>query len=90
MATILAGLVFVIIGEAVRCWAAGHLKRKKELATSGPYAYVRDPLYFGRLFLLDRILHHGRALVLRAAGGGAGYLFLELYAEKIQKGNDLA
>jgi protein-S-isoprenylcysteine O-methyltransferase Ste14 len=51
-ATIAAGLIFVIIGEAVRFWAAGHLIRKKELATSGPYAYVRDPLYFGRLFLL--------------------------------------
>jgi protein-S-isoprenylcysteine O-methyltransferase Ste14 len=51
-ATIMAGLVFVVIGEAVRCWAAGHLKRKKELATSGPYAYLRDPLYFGRLCLI--------------------------------------
>ena len=50
--TIMAGALFVIIGEAARFWAAGHLIRKKELATSGPYAYVRDPLYFGRLFLI--------------------------------------
>ena len=50
--TIMAGSIFVVLGEAVRFWAAGHLIRKKELATSGPYAYVRDPLYFGRLFLL--------------------------------------
>jgi protein-S-isoprenylcysteine O-methyltransferase Ste14 len=33
-------------------WASGHLIRNNELTTSGPYAYLRDPLYLGRLFLL--------------------------------------
>ena len=47
-----AGALFVCIGEAIRIWAAGHLLRKQELTTSGPYAYVRDPLYLGRLFLI--------------------------------------
>ena len=47
-----AGLPLVLLGVWVRSWAAGHLKRNKELATSGPYAYVRDPLYLGRFFLL--------------------------------------
>ncbi len=47
-----AGLPLVLLGTWIRSWAAGHLKRNKELATSGPYAYVRDPLYLGRFFLL--------------------------------------
>ena len=52
VATVCYGLPLVLAGALVRAWAAGHLRRNKELATSGPYAYLRDPLYLGRLFLL--------------------------------------
>ncbi|NCO34814.1 MAG: hypothetical protein AUJ92_08810 [Armatimonadetes bacterium CG2_30_59_28] len=38
------------VAQFIRVWAAGHLTRGKALTTSGPYAYVRDPLYVGRLF----------------------------------------
>lgn len=38
-----------LIGIAVRAWAAGHLAKNEKLATSGPYAYVRNPLYVGTL-----------------------------------------
>lgn len=50
--SLVAGLPLVVAGLLVRGWAAGHLVRNKQLATSGPYAYVRDPLYVGRFFLL--------------------------------------
>lgn len=50
--TFAAGLGLIVAGLAVRSWAAGHLQRNRELATSGPYAYLRDPLYLGRLLLL--------------------------------------
>ena len=43
------GLPLVLIGLAVRAWAAGHLRKNQQLATSGPYAYVRNPLYIGSL-----------------------------------------
>jgi protein-S-isoprenylcysteine O-methyltransferase Ste14 len=49
--TFFAGLVLVVVGEAVRFWSAGHLLKSKELVTSGPYAYTQNPLYLGRLFL---------------------------------------
>jgi len=45
------GTVFVTAGIAVRALASGHLKKNEELATSGPYAYTRNPLYFGSLIL---------------------------------------
>jgi len=40
--TMLAGL-----GESLRIWAAGHLKKGEALTVSGPYAYTRNPLYLG-------------------------------------------
>ena len=46
------GLVFVIAGEAIRLWAAGHLLKSKELAVSGPYRYTQNPLYLGRFLIL--------------------------------------
>lgn len=48
-----AGLVLVLVGVAIRLWASGHVKKNKILATGGPYAYVRHPLYVGNLFLLS-------------------------------------
>ncbi|MGH8719655.1 MAG: methyltransferase family protein [Burkholderiales bacterium] len=41
------GLVLVLLGIAARLWASGHVKKNQVLATSGPYAYVRHPLYVG-------------------------------------------
>jgi protein-S-isoprenylcysteine O-methyltransferase Ste14 len=46
------GFVIAAMGEAVRFWAAGHLLKTKELITSGPYRYTRNPLYLGRLLIL--------------------------------------
>jgi protein-S-isoprenylcysteine O-methyltransferase Ste14 len=43
------GLPLVLLGEAIRLWAAGHLYKTRELVTSGPYAHVRHPLYLGTL-----------------------------------------
>ena len=45
------GLAFVVIGEGIRIWAAGHLQKTVELVTSGPYRYTRNPLYLGRLLI---------------------------------------
>ena len=84
-ATIAAGLIFVIIGEAVRFWAAGHLIRKKELATSGPYAYVRDPLYFGRLFLLTGFCIMGGPWCLLLLAAGLAIFFWSYLPRKYKK-----
>ncbi|MCP3979683.1 MAG: isoprenylcysteine carboxylmethyltransferase family protein [bacterium] len=46
------GFVFCLLGEAVRLWASGHLRKTVELTTSGPYRYTRNPLYLGRLLIL--------------------------------------
>ncbi len=41
------GVGAAVLGMAVRLWASGHVKKDKVLATTGPYAYVRHPLYVG-------------------------------------------
>lgn len=45
------GSVVSIIGLGLRAWAAGHIRKNAELATSGPYAFTRNPLYLGSFFL---------------------------------------
>jgi len=52
LGSVAAGAVLVALGETWRVWAAGHLLKSRELAVSGPYRYVQNPLYFGRLCLL--------------------------------------
>ena len=40
-----------ILGLAIRAWASGHIRKNDALATSGPYAYTRNPLYLGSFLL---------------------------------------
>jgi len=47
--SLFAGLPLSLLGLALRAWAAGHLEKNTTLAESGPYAYVRNPLYIGTL-----------------------------------------
>lgn len=46
------GMVIALFGLLLRGVAAGHLHKQEELAVSGPYAWSRNPLYFGSFFLV--------------------------------------
>ncbi|MDH3588218.1 MAG: isoprenylcysteine carboxylmethyltransferase family protein [Gammaproteobacteria bacterium] len=46
------GVPLVVIGIAIRLWSSGHIMKNSVLATNGPYAYVRHPLYTGNILLL--------------------------------------
>ena len=48
---VLVGAVLVVLGEGLRCWAAGHLVKTHQLVTTGPYRHTRNPLYLGRLLI---------------------------------------
>src|SRR5262249_12799421 len=41
------GAPIALAGALIRAWASGHLRKNSELAVSGPYAFTRNPLYFG-------------------------------------------
>ncbi len=50
-ASLTIGAAVSTIGLALRAWAAGCLAKNRELATGGPYAYTRNPLYIGTLLV---------------------------------------
>lgn len=49
--TLLAAVPLCVAGLTLRSWAAGHLRKNQTLAVSGPYAWMRNPLYAGSLLL---------------------------------------
>ena len=49
--SIALGLVVAVLGALVRGWAAGTIRKNRVLTTSGPYAYTRNPLYFGSFLI---------------------------------------
>jgi protein-S-isoprenylcysteine O-methyltransferase Ste14 len=49
--TLLAGVTISVFGLLLRAWAAGHIRKNAALATSGPYAFTRNPLYLGNFLL---------------------------------------
>ena len=46
------GTAIAAVGTLIRLWASGHVMKNKVLATDGPYAFVRHPLYVGNILLL--------------------------------------
>ena len=50
-AMVATGSIVVAAGLAIRAIASGQLKKNEELATSGPYSYTRNPLYFGSILI---------------------------------------
>ena len=45
------GVILIIVGESIRIWAAGHLQKNEVLTVTGPYAYVKNPLYIGTILI---------------------------------------
>lgn len=59
--SVLVGAIVAIIGLFIRGAAAGHLRKDQELATTGPYARTRNPLYLGSSFLAAGFAVAGRS-----------------------------
>ncbi|MDD4879582.1 MAG: isoprenylcysteine carboxylmethyltransferase family protein [Candidatus Omnitrophica bacterium] len=46
------GIWLIAAGELIRMWANGYAIKTEKLTTSGPYAFVRHPLYLGTMLLV--------------------------------------
>jgi protein-S-isoprenylcysteine O-methyltransferase Ste14 len=66
---LIAGSALALIGLGIRAYAAGYLEKDRSLATDGPYAYTRNPLYLGSMFI-------GFGLVLAGAQWILGVVFV--------------
>jgi len=76
--SILVGALIALPAELIRVWAAGHLDKGREITRSGPYRFVRHPLYLGSAIL-------GAGFIVAAANWYVallvgGYLALALTA----------
>ena len=49
--SVAVGALISAVGLAVRTIASGHVQKNEQLTMSGPYAYLRNPLYFGSIVL---------------------------------------
>jgi protein-S-isoprenylcysteine O-methyltransferase Ste14 len=59
-----AGLLVAIAGEAWRIWAAGHLEKDREVTRSGPYRWIRHPLYVGSIVLALGVVVACRSVIV--------------------------
>ncbi len=66
------GILLAGIGITLRVWASGYLNKGKELATSGPYSWTRNPLYLGSFIM-------GLGFTVAAASLWLTILFLMLF-----------
>lgn len=84
-----AGIPVSLLGLLLRGWAAGHLAKNQRLADSGPYAYIRNPLYLGTLTVAAGLVIASRQwglAALFAAVFGLIYLpVIELEEQHLRK-----
>ncbi len=49
--SMLLGVCIILPGLALRAASSGHVRKNETLATSGPYAHTRNPLYLGSILI---------------------------------------
>ncbi len=67
--SLLLGLPLAALGEAVRIWASGHIEKTQRLATGGPYAHSRNPLYVGSVLMAVGVAVASASLWVVGAAG---------------------
>ena len=75
------GSIIVILGEMGRTWALGYIDKDAALATTGPYAFTRNPLYVFNTTMFIGFCVMGNNLIAALI---ASVLFLWIYVVVIK------
>ena len=70
--TLALGAPVSFVGLLLRAWGSGHLRKNDALATSGPYAHTRNPLYLGSFVM-------GLGFTIASGRWWLGILFVALF-----------
>ena len=73
-------LALVVPGLWLRGYAAGYVKKNQELTTTGPYAFVRNPLYLGSILMAAGF---AVALLSWAVAAAVTAMFVAIYVPVI-------
>jgi protein-S-isoprenylcysteine O-methyltransferase Ste14 len=76
------GALITLAGESLRLWAAGHLRKNKQLTTTGPYAYVKNPLYIGTLLITVGYSAMAKNILIMIAGFVWFFIYYAPYKKK--------
>jgi protein-S-isoprenylcysteine O-methyltransferase Ste14 len=70
--SIAVGAIGIVAGLLIRALASGHVRKNEALATLGPYAYTRNPLYLGSLVM-------GLGFAVAARSGWVGVVLVVMF-----------
>jgi len=76
------GLLLVVLGEGLRIWATGHLQKNQDVTTTGPYAYVKNPLYLGTFLLMVGFCVMANQFLLMVVGAGVFIFYYAPYKKR--------
>lgn len=76
------GVITILLGEGLRIWATGYLRKSETLITTGPYALIRHPLYTGTFLIGLGFALMGRQMYIILIYVAA---FIYFYLEKFKK-----
>ncbi len=74
--SLIYGGIIAALGALLRLWASGHIDKGRALATEGPYALTRNPLYLGSFFMALGVLLAGQGYWLLLP---FGVFYISLY-----------
>lgn len=75
-------LLFTFAGESIQIWAASSLEKNRVFSPRGPYSLVRNPMYFGRFFVLGGLLLLDPHIWLLFFYGIAYFLYIKVRVER--------
>ena len=80
----IGGTILIAFGELIRIWATGHIEKNKKLTTTGPYAYVKNPMYIRTFFIGTGFCITARNYYILAVGLALFFIYYIPYKKRVE------